>query len=386
MASNLNMNKRILIFSLAYHPVIGGAEVAVKEITDRTSGMDFDMVTMRFHSDHSSREKIGNVNVYRINSSKLLFPIEAYLFAKKLHTNKSYDAIWSIMAARAGAAALFFKMNFPSVKYILTLQEGDPIEYMRRRSLAAINPLFNKIFIKADIVQAISTYLAGYAAVMGYKGNVEVIPNGVDTTLFTPNNSAANEVKKKLGKREGEIFLITTSRLVKKNGIRYIIRAMALLPPHIRLLIVGEGPTQATLMKLAWDLKVERRVQFIGHVPYIDIPAYLAASDIFIRPSLAEGFGNSFIEAMASGLPVIATPVGGIVDFLYDPEKNPNEAPTGLFVEVEDPVSIREQVMRLIDNTDFKNMLVKNALKMVKERYEWDHIASEIKSRVFDKV
>lgn len=376
--------KRILIFSLAYHPVVGGAEIAVKQITDRIGGVDFDMVTMRFGKDHPEMERVGNVNVYRINTSKILFPLEAYLFARALHEKNPYDAIWSIMAAYAGFAAMFFKSSFPQVRYILTLQEGDPIEYIKRRTMF-VSPLFRRIFSKADHVQAISNYLADYAKAMGYPGEVEVVPNGVDTKAFS-DDSSAEEVEKKLGKREGEIFLITTSRLVKKNGIRYIIRAMALLPPHIRLLIVGEGPNQALLMKLAWELKVDRRVQFIGHVPYEEVPSYLHASDIFIRPSVSEGFGNSFIEAMAAGLPVIATPVGGIVDFLYDPDRNPEHTPTGLFVEVEDPVSIREQVMRLVENPDLKDLLVKNSREMVKERYEWDHVASEIKTHVFDKV
>lgn len=377
-------NKRILIFSLAYHPVIGGAEVAVKEITDRISDIEFDMVTMKFYKDHPALERVGNVNVHRIKTSKLLFPMEAYLYARALHEKKPYDAIWSIMAAYAGFAAMFFKSSFPGVRYILTLQEGDPIEYIKRRTMF-VSPIFRRIFTKADKVQAISNYLADYAKVMGYQGEVEVVPNGVDTRVFS-STAGEVEIKKKLGKREDEVFLITTSRLVKKNGIRYIIRAMALLPPSIRLLIVGEGQDMASLMKLAWDLKVDRRVQFIGHVPYEKIPPFLHASDIFIRPSLSEGFGNSFIEAMAAGLPVIATPVGGIVDFLYDPERNPERAPTGLFVEVEDPVSIREQVMRLIEDQDLKGRLVKNALDLVKDRYEWDHVADEIKKRVFDKV
>src|SRR4051812_3880793 len=128
------MKKRILIFSFAYHPVSGGAEVAVKQITDRIDDIEFDMITLRFDKAHPDVEQIGNVHVYRIDSSKLLFPMEASMFGKKLHGEKPYDAIWSIMAAYAGFASLFFKFSFPRVPYILTLQEGDPIEYIKRRT------------------------------------------------------------------------------------------------------------------------------------------------------------------------------------------------------------------------------------------------------------
>lgn len=139
-----NNKKRILIFSLAYHPVIGGAEVAVKEITDRLSEYEFDMVTLRFDNEHPAEEKVGNVQVYRFSGSKLLFSMQASMFAKELHGRKSYDAVWSIMAARAGGAALFFKYSHPEVPFVLTLQEGDPIWYMKLRSLYYINPFLRK--------------------------------------------------------------------------------------------------------------------------------------------------------------------------------------------------------------------------------------------------
>lgn len=377
-------SKRILIFSLAYHPHIGGAEVAVKEITDRIPDIEFDMVTMLMSSADPLEEKIGNVNVYRIKSSKLTFPIEAMLFGKKLHLRHGYDAIYAVMAARAGGAALFFKYSFPKVKFILNLQEGDPIWYMKLRSLYYVNPFFRKIFSNADIVQVISTYLSDYARAMGYQGKPELIPNGVDYERFATR--AEINLREKLGKRENEIFLISTSRLVGKNGLEYVIRAMALLPPTIRLLILGTGPLRASLKKLAETLKVERRVQFLDHVPNEEVPAYLQVSDIFIRPSLAEGFGISFMEAMAAGIPIIATQVGGITDFLFDPDESPGFPPTGLFVTPKDPVSIREQVMRLVEDPQLVETLIKNARDLVKKKYDWDLLAREMKTRVFDKV
>ena len=99
-------------------------------------------------------------------------------------------------------------------------------------------------------------------------------------------------------------------------------------------------------------------------------------ADIFIRPSLSEGFGNSFIEAMAAGLPVIATPVGGIVDFL-------ESGSTGLFCEVHNPQSIAKQVEWLIADELLRKRIILNANSMVRERYQWDLIAKEMKNKVF---
>ncbi|MDP2651355.1 MAG: glycosyltransferase family 4 protein [bacterium] len=378
-------NKRILIFSLEYYPIIGGAEIAVKEITDRITDIEFDMVTMQSRRDLARHEKVGNVNVYRIPTSKVLFPIEAALFARKLHSGKPYDAIWSIMAARAGGAALFFKYSFPEVKFFLTLQEGDPVWYMKLRSFYYVNPFFRKIFSNADKVHAISNYLADYAKTMGHEGKVEVIPNGVDTKEFEDDAmSISDEEKVKLGIKTTDRLLITTSRLVRKNGIKYAIEAMPGLPQHVKFLIIGTGPLEKSLKAKVKSLNLGERVIFLGQVPNADIILYLKIADIFIRPSLSEGFGISFIEAFAAELPVIATPVGGIVDFLFDPEASPGKKPTGLFVEPADSQSIVKQVTRLFKDDKLRSELTSNAKDLVKEKYDWNLIAREMRSRVFN--
>ncbi len=372
-------HKRILILSLAYYPSEGGAEIAVKEITRRLPDMKFDMVTMLTGKSQKLKEEVGNVSVHRIKSTKTTFPVEAYLYAKKLHMEQPYNAIWAIMAARAGGAALFFKYNFPEVKYILTLQEGDPVWYMKLRSLYYINPFFKKIFINADKVQAISNYLSDYAHAMGYEGEVEVIPNGVDLEIFQKDYGNRQKIREKFGVSSDDVLLVTTSRLVTKNRTGDIIESLKFLPDNTKLFIVGEGKLKESLKNLAKNLGVEERVKFLGHHLYHEIPQYLQASDIFLRPSISEGFGNSFVEAMAAGLPVIGTPVGGIVDFLKDGE-------TGLFCEVKNPKSIAEQVERLLNDKKLREKLIKNGKNLAKEKYSWDLIAKEMRSRVFSDI
>lgn len=399
--------KKILIFSLVYYPdVVGGAEVAIKEITDRITPEDvvFDMVTLRFDSALPKFEKIGNVNVYRVGFTtrhpeiadlvrfpltlnKYFFPFLAFFKAHSLHKKNHYDGTWAMMANYAGFAALFFKMHFPNVRYLLTLQEGDPIEYIKHR-VRFVSPLFQRIFTRADFVQTISHYLAAFARNMGYLGQLEVVPNAVDIAHFSQTYSTDElfALKQKLGKSTNDIFLITTSRLVKKNAVDEVIRALPLLDNRVKFLVLGIGPDEAALRALADELKVSNRVKFLRQISHKEMPKYLAVSDIFIRPSRSEGLGISFLEAMATGTPVIATPVGGIPDFLFDPQKNPDHEPTGYFCEVDNPQSIANQVNKILSDDALRTRITTNAKKLVTEKYDWTLIAHDMKEKVFDKL
>lgn len=117
---------------------------------------------------------------------------------------------------------------------------------------------------------------------------------------------------------------MTASRLVKKNGVKDIVEALVFLPKQYKLVVAGQGKLEKSLKSKVTNLKLEDRVIFVGFISHELLPLYLKASDIFVRPSLSEGLGNSFLEAMAAGIPVVGTPVGGIPDFLTDRE-------TGIF-------------------------------------------------------
>jgi len=377
--------KRILIFSLAYFPHIGGAEIAIKEITDRISSdeVSFDMVTLRFEKSSLAFEKIGNVNVYRIGSSgsriqKLFFPLAAFIKARSLHRHSHYDVIWSIMANYAGFAALFFKYHFLRVPFLLTLQEGDPIPEIKHK-VRFVYPLFRRIFSRADYIQTISNYLADWARQMGAVSQITVVPNGVNVRVFNDKDLVSiDELRKNLGYKQNDVLLITTSRLVDKNAVEDIIESLKFLPESVKLLILGTGPLGGRLKLRVESLKLEERIKLIGYVSHENLPLYLWTSDIFTRPSLSEGMGNSFIEAMAAGLPVIATPVGGIVDFLKDGE-------TGLFCEVHNPKSIAEKVQILISDRNLRDRIVSNAKVLVATSYDWKGISERMK-KIFESM
>ncbi len=385
--------KKVLIFSTAYLPMVGGAEIAVKEITDRFSEVEFDLITARIDPTLTDVEKIGRVTVYRVGYGnkfdKFFLPILGTLKARELITKNSYTHLWSIMAGQASVACTFVKKLFPHIPLVLTLQEGDEEEYLARYVggniflyWLLIRPWHLMVFKRADQVTVISEYLRKRAETNGIRVPITLVPNGVDAEKFTLTDSQfSNEDRKilraKLGFLENDTVLITTSRLVEKNAVDDIIKALVLLPNTVKLLIVGTGSLEASLRAVVSGYQLEKRVVFAGFVSPAEIPKYLKISDIFVRPSLSEGFGNSFIEAMAAGIPVIATPVGGIVDFLADQS-------TGLFCLTKDPKSIADKVTLLMSDKKLSDHLVETARSMVVARYDWGIVASRMQG-VFGK-
>lgn len=381
--------KKILIFSTAYVPFIGGAEVAVREITQRIPDMTFDLITARMKRNLPREEPIGTIQVYRVGFGiaqldKLLLPFWGSIVALRLIKKNRYNVFWAVMVSFASGAAyiannLFLKKKIPIV---LTLQEGDSEKYFRKKWFGIINIAWRRALAKTSSVTAISTYLGNRARMFGYTGPVTIIPNGVDVELFSRGISLEERknIREALGIKESEIALITASRLVVKNGLGDVIKALSFLPPHIKFIICGTGELEGALRRSAKNLGVEDRVIFKGFVKYTDLPSYLHASDVFIRPSLSEGMGNSFVEAMAVGVPIIGTMVGGITDFLKDKE-------TGFVCGVRDPKSIAEQVMFITqpENADVIARVVKNAHALVKENYDWNKISRDMKS-IFDRL
>ena len=403
--------KRILIFSLAYQPYIGGAEIAIKEITTRFGFAEyqgeytFDMITLRFDRNLPKVERVGNVTVYRVGLAedsplisdralplklkfaKIFFPVTSFFKALSLHSHRPYDMIWAMMANQAGFGALFFKLTHPRIPYLLELQDGNSLDQVKVRQpiVRFLWPLYCRVYTMADAIKMISVFIERLAREVGYHGPIEIIPNGVDVQKFSAPVPEARllELKARYGKRMGDIFLFTASRLVLSRGVEDVIRALRHLPLEVKFLIAGDGEDREKLEQIAKETGVDSRVIFASHVSHDDLPAFLKISDIFVRPSIIEGMGNAFIEAFAAGIPVVATPVGGIPDFLFDPERDPEKEQTGVFCNPRDPESVARAVKRYLDDPALVLTVVKNARALVEEQYDWDTITRVMHEKLF---
>ncbi|MBU2068454.1 glycosyltransferase family 4 protein, partial [Patescibacteria group bacterium] len=251
-----------------------------------------------------------------------------------------------------------------------------PIEEIKKK-VGVFGFWFKQIFKRADYIQAISRFLYDWAIQMGAKKG-EIVSNGVDVEKFKrADNQTIEELKRELGIRNEKIIL-TVSRLVKKNGIDDLIKAGQYLDFPFKILIAGSGEQEKELKDLTKKLEFENKVIFLGQIDYNDLPKYYSSSDIFVRPSLSEGLGNVFLEAMATGLPVIGTKVGGIPDFLEDRK-------TGLFCEVNNPKSIANKIKEVLENDQLRKTLIDNGLNLVREKYTWDSVAQKMEN-IFEKL
>ena len=383
--------RKILVYSTAYYPFVAGAEIAVKEITDRLgSEYDFDLITARFNKKLPSYEKIGEVSVYRVGYGrsfldKLLLPFLGFIQSWKLCNRNNYDSIWIMMVTFSGLAGyilnfirkLFGKKHIPIV---LSLQEGDSENHLKYRWGGLIALSWKVAMRQTDYLTGLSNFLLDRAVKNGYKGEMCIVPNGVDLNVFSReiDHQVTERLIEEFDKKPGDVYVVTWSRLTHKNAIDDVINAMYHLPKNISLIIMGIGEEGQKLQKLATDLNLEDRIKFLGFVSHDKIPEYLSVCDIFIRPSRSEGFGNSFIEAMAARLPVIATTVGGIPDFIDDNE-------TGIFCAPNNPQSIVKSINLIIENRALREKIVSNAFNRVSERYSWENVAGQMK-RVFDRT
>lgn len=372
--------KRVLVFSTDDHLYpAGGAEQAFGNISARIPEITFDLICAKLRPGVKSYEQVGNVNIYRLGFGipKLdgfIVALFGQVKAKALMKEQKYDLLWSIMASYGAFAAVRVKRQ-SGLPLLLTLQEGDSFDYIYRK-VKWVRRQFNEIFRTADGVQAISNYLLNWAKDMGYQGeNGRVIPNGVAVEMFSRNFTPEEkyQTRQSFGFSNHATVLFTSSRLEPKNGVGDAIEALAKLPPEVCFVICGSGSLEVALRQKVTALKLDDRVRFMGFVDPSELPRLMQASDIFIRPSLSEGLGNAFLEAMAAGIITVGTNVGGIPDFLVDGQN-------GFMVKPEDPDSIVATInkIRKLAGSE-KEIILTEAQTMVLTKYNWEVVVESMR-------
>lgn len=243
------------------------------------------------------------------------------------------------------------------------------------------NGIANFIFENSDNITVVSSYIKERLIneinlnKNGIKNNIEIIPMGVDTTIFNLNINK-NELKEKYGIRT-ENVLIFIGRIAEKKGLSYLIDAMPKIiskNSDIMLLACGDGPLRKECEKLVERLNLEKFVRFTGFITNTEKVEYLSLSDILIVPSVVaqsgdtEGLPVVLLEGLASGKPVIASNVGGMNDAIKEDN--------GILIEQKSSEQIAEKVLELIDDKELMKNFGNHAL-MTSKNYDWEVIKSK---------
>ncbi|MEU9360079.1 glycosyltransferase family 4 protein [Streptomyces sp. NPDC048301] len=207
------------------------------------------------------------------------------------------------------------------------------------------------------------------------------LPPGVDEETFHPN-SGGDRVRERLGLRDRPV-VVCVSRLVPRKGQDTLVLAMpAILArvPDAVLLVVGGGPYAGQLKKLAAETGVSDSVRFTGPVPWAELPAHYGAGDVFAMPCRTrrggldvEGLGIVYLEASATGLPVVAGDSGGAPDAVLDGE-------TGWVVRGGSAEESADRIVTLLGDPELRRRMGEKGREWVEEKWRWDLLAEKLRA------
>jgi len=227
---------------------------------------------------------------------------------------------------------------------------------------------YTKVF--SDIIVAVSHKVAEemIRKKIVSKDKVKVIYNGVDLKEFSfQNKDARKKIREELGINEKQPLLISVGRLVKAKGYPFLIKAMYQLKEKysdLILIILGEGEDRKKIEDQIKNLKLENNVILLGNKN--NVADYLSTADVFVLSSLWEGMPNALLEAMACGLPVVATKVSGIPEIILNEE-------TGLLTEPQNPSDLTKKIDYLLSLPEKKRKEIgEKARNKIKENFSLD--------------
>jgi glycosyltransferase involved in cell wall biosynthesis len=226
---------------------------------------------------------------------------------------------------------------------------------------------FTRLLYEAsvDAVVAISQGVQSALLAGGVPSSrIHVIPSGIDTARFAISVDQRDQQRAALRVAPEECVVLTVGALAERKGHAILLQAAALLQQKglpLRYLMCGDGLLRTTLESQVHALGLAEYVQFLGFCP--EVTNYLAVADVFVHVPLWEGLGVAVIEALAAGLPVVASRVGGIPE-LIEPERS------GLLIPPQEPEALAAAIERVVQNLPWAKTLGAHGQSFVRARYD----------------
>jgi glycosyltransferase involved in cell wall biosynthesis len=379
---------RMCLLTETYYPLTGGGESQTRVLAANLRDQKFQVliITRRCSDSWKEIDLVDGVSVYRIppvgtgRFTRWFMLFWSFLALAK--TRRQYDVVYVSGFKALGLSAVLAAKLFRKACILKADSNGEmsgeffaaglekigltPSSILVRMLLSGRN----KILRAADYFVAITTGIAEELKSQGINpGSIASIPNSVDTFKFQPISPIERQrLRQKLVIPNKRIIITYTGRLVSYKGLPLLLRVAETIQstfPEVGFVLVGSGGVdmhncEAELKKFVKEKGLEESIYFSGEVG--NVHEYLQASDIFVFPSEEDAFPLALVEAMACGLPVISTPVGGIQEIITDRQN-------GLLVQARDGQQLYQAISGLLRDPALSVSLGTAAVQTVQERY-----------------
>lgn len=373
---------RILVINSEYPPIGGGAGNASANIARWFVSFGHEVAVLTAHFEGLPRvESRDGLTVHRIPAlrrkqdrsgalEQLAFILSGTFYALGLTRRFKPDVTLAFFGMPSGAIAWLLKKLY-RIPYVVSLRGGDvpgfrPYDFKVFHKL--IGPFLHVIWHAAARVIANSHGLGSLARAFDADVDIPIIPNGVDGSRFDAGQRDWTSPR-----------LLSAGRIVYQKGLDLGMGALAQLQElDWHWYIAGDGPQMAALKSLAHELGIGERVTFLGWQSQEELADGYHQANLFLFPSRHEGMPNAVLEAMASGLPVVATRIAGSEELVVDGE-------TGMLVSPEDVVSLRDGLRALLVDADKCERMGHASRLRVEREYSWESVARQY-SEYLEKI
>ena len=344
--------------NLARQLVEAGSEVTV--LTSAFGDLPHDEVRkgVRILRGPASRRRVDRSDAFE----QTVFIIGALWRSIRVVPQNRPDVVLAFFGVPSGVVAWLLKVRF-GIPYVVSLRGGDvpgfrPYDFWLYHKLAA--PVLRLIWHGAATVVANSVGLRDLARAFDSTVEIQVVPNGVDVDRFGSPERVWTTSR-----------ILSVGRIVHQKGLDLAMMALAGLKDlEWQWRIVGDGPQMPVLEGMIRKNALDGRVQFLGWQEPQELKGEYANANLFLFPSRDEGMPNAVLEAMASGLPVIATRISGNEELILDGE-------TGVLVPADDAVALREALSQLISDSGRRQRMGRFGRERAQRNYSWQSAARQ---------
>ena len=362
-----------------FPPRPGGIQNYLNSLATRLPADDLVVYAPSWESrtgSHVEFDAAAPFEVVRHPTSLMLPTPDVLRRAKQIMRARDCEAVW--FGAAAPLALLGHSLRQAGAQRVVASTHGHEVGWSM---LPGARQALRRIGDTTDVLTYVSKYTrTRFGAAFGPFAGLELLPSGVDTTLFRPDAGAREEIRARHGLGDRPT-VVCVSRLVARKGQDQLIRALPELReriPDVALLLVGGGPYRKRLAELVTELGVEKQVVMTGSVPWAELPAHYTAGDVFAMPARTRGkgldveaLGIVYLEASATGLPVVAGNSGGAPEAVLDEV-------TGHVVNGRDVAQLRDTLAALLADPVRARRMGEAGRAWVTENWRWDRMADRL--------